>query len=362
MDVKMKVPSLTTVTLRSSLVSDRKPLTPFRLVCRKHEFIAPSVGPRPILSQCRSASSSRPNRAGGEGLKGPVRGGGARPRQLKPIDPSGYDASSEGGIYGYAPRFRMTQKLLDDIVQVEKFRGFLLGTRISPQWLKNTQNNAFVAEAHHTTHIEGTALSLAQSEYILSGSELPQANPEDVRELLNYRRAFDLVSKELGRGAPITEMMIREIHRRLVEGVRGDRAVPGEYRAVQNYVANSQTGKIIYEPPAAFEIPRLMNELIQWLRSDRKTNPAIKAGITQFQLVHIHPFLDGNGRTARLLSALILHQEGYDFKQMLAISPYYDKDRSAYYRALQSVREPNMDLTSWIEYFTKGLAIQMQEI
>lgn len=86
------------------------------------------------------------------------------------------------------------------------------------------------------------------------------------------------------------------------------------------------------------------------------------SGIAQFQLVHIHPFLDGNGRTARLLSTLCLYRKGYDFKKLFTISEYYDRNRTDYYEAIQSVCGNNMDMSAWIEYFTEGLATQLREI
>jgi Fic family protein len=86
------------------------------------------------------------------------------------------------------------------------------------------------------------------------------------------------------------------------------------------------------------------------------------AGIAQFQLVHIHPFVDGNGRTARLLSTLCLYKACYDFKRLFTISEYYDRDRPAYYKALQSVRELEMDMTCWLEYFSEGVSAQIREV
>ncbi len=84
-------------------------------------------------------------------------------------------------------------------------------------------------------------------------------------------------------------------------------------------------------------------------------HPILVAGVAQFQLVHIHPFVDGNGRTSRLLSALCLYRAGYDFKRLFTLSEFYDRDRSAFYRALQSVRAQGMDLTAWLEFFVHGL-------
>jgi len=82
----------------------------------------------------------------------------------------------------------------------------------------------------------------------------------------------------------------------------------------------------------------------------------------QFQFVHIHPFVDGNGRTARLFVHLILYKTGYDFKRLFSISEFYDKDRPSYYDAIQSVRKNNMNMTGWLEYFANGLRSQMKEI
>jgi len=217
-------------------------------------------------------------------------------------------------------------------------------------------------EAHHTTHIEGTRLTLDQAERLWKGDSVPEADPDDAREFLNYRNSFDFVSEYLASGDPITEGLIREIHKRLVEGVRGGSAAPGKYRKIQNYVVNSATGETIYTPPPAHDVPIMMAELVGFLSSETDTHPVLVSGIAQFQLVHIHPFLDGNGRTSRLLSTLCLYRAGYDFKRLFTISEYYDRDRTAFYQAIQDVREAKMDMTGWLEYFVDGLSTQLDEV
>ena len=224
------------------------------------------------------------------------------------------------------------------------------------------QQRALLLEAHHTTHIEGTHLTLDQSERLLAGEKPPGVGADDAKEVVNYRRAFDLVADYLGSGDPITEGLIREIHKRLGRDVRGNSAAPGEYRSVQNYVANSVTKEVIYTPPPAQEVAPLMAEFVSWLNSEQEVHPILVAGVAQFQLVHIHPSLDGNGRTARLLSMLCRHRKGYDFKRLFTLSEYYDRDRVSYYRAIQSVRERDLDLTEWIEYFMVGLRSQLAEV
>ena len=262
----------------------------------------------------------------------------------------------------FAPRFTITHPVTAALTRIERARGFLEAAKLSEDWIRRMGARALVLEAHHTTHIEGTRLTLEQSERLLAGEAVPEADPDDVRELLNYRGAFEFVSSHLGDGGPITEGLIREIHERLVEGVRGGAAAPGEYRRVQNYVVNSATGTVVYTPPPARDVPVLMRELVEWLNEPSGVHPVLASGVAQFQLVHIHPFLDGNGRTSRLLSTLCLYRAGYDFKRLFTISEYYDRDRPIFYRAIQGVRERAMDVTGWVEFFTEGLATQLDEV
>jgi Fic family protein len=262
----------------------------------------------------------------------------------------------------FTPRFTITNAITAGLTAIERARGFLEAAALSEQWIARMSQRALLLEAHHTTHIEGTQLTLDEAARLWAGEEVPGADRDDVRELLNYRGAFNLVAEYLGSGEPMTEALIREIHKRLVEGVRGGAAQPGQYRAIQNFVANSRTREIIYTPPPPDQVAPLMRELVEWLRADSSIHPVLVAGIAQFQLVHIHPFVDGNGRTSRLLSTLCLYRSGYDFKRLFTLSEFYDRDRAAFYRALQGVREHDMDLTGWVEYFVTGLATQMSEV
>lgn len=262
----------------------------------------------------------------------------------------------------FTPKFTITNRMTAAITQIERARGFLEAARLSDNWVRDMGNQALVKEAHHTTHIEGTRLTLDQAERLWKGEAVPEADPDDARELLNYRSAFEFVSECLDSGDPITEGLIREIHRKMVEGVRGGKADPGNYRRIQNYVANSSTGEVIYTPPSAVEVPIMMSEMVKWLNADIEIHPVLVSGIAQFQLVHIHPFLDGNGRTSRLLSMLCLYKSGYDFKRLFTISEYYDRDRPTFYKSIQSVRENGMDMTGWLDYFITGLETQMIEV
>ena len=262
----------------------------------------------------------------------------------------------------FHPKFSITNRMTAAITRIERAWGFLEAAQLSDEWVREMGDRALILEAHHTTHIEGTRLTLDQAERLWRGEAVPEADAEDARELLNYRTAFEFVSKCLDSGDPITEGMIREIHRKLVEGVRGVSAAPGEYRCIQNYVVDSSTKEVIYTPPTAVEVPMMMSQLVKWMNDELDIHPMLESGIAQFQLVHIHPFLDGNGRTSRLLSTLYLYKAGYDFKRLFTISEYYDRNRSTFYKSIQSVRENNMDMTGWLDYFITGLERQMIEV
>lgn len=149
----------------------------------------------------------------------------------------------------FGPRFTITNGITASLTRIERARGFLDAAKLSEDWIAEMQDRALVLEAHHTTHIEGTQLTLEQAERILAGKKVREARPDDTQEVLNYRKAFELVSEYLESGEPITEALIRQIHKRLVQSVRGNKASPGEYRRIQNYIVNTRTGEKTYTPP-----------------------------------------------------------------------------------------------------------------
>ncbi len=262
----------------------------------------------------------------------------------------------------FKPKFTITNLINNSLLEIERARGFLDAANLKEEWIKHMQSEAIILEAHHSTHIEGTQLTLSQAQRILEGKPIKSIKQDDRQELLNYKEAMDFVSEYLGKKLHITEDLIQDIHQILVRDVRGGTLEPGQYRKVQNYVVNSLTREIIYTPPPPSKVPQFMEEFVEWLNSDSDISPVLIAGISQHHFVDVHPFLDGNGRTARVLSTLILYQNGYDFKKLFSISEYYDKNRHKYYDTIQSVRDNDMDMTVWLEYFTEGLRNQLMEV
>lgn len=179
----------------------------------------------------------------------------------------------------FHPKYTITDRIAAALTEIERARGFLEAATLSDDWIQRMADRALVLEAHHTTHIEGTHLTLEQAERLMAGESVPEADPDDTRELLNYRDAFNFVSEYLDNRGPITEGLVREVHKRLVQGVRGGTVQPGQYRVVQNYVVNSATGETVYTPPPPGDVPELMRELVAWLNQPGETHPVLVSGI-----------------------------------------------------------------------------------
>jgi len=256
------------------------------------------------------------------------------------------------------PRYRILPGTWGDLREIDRLQGALDVRPLPPARMERAREEALLEEAVHTTRIEGSEITSEEAARAFESGAVPTARPEDVRELLNYRAAHVQAMEYAASGRPVTQAVIREIHRMLVRDVRGGAAAPGEYRRVQNYVVNGLTGAVIYTPPPANEVPERMAALTDWLRSE-EGHPVLIAGIAQLELVDIHPFLDGNGRTARLLTLACLRRAGYSFPELFSLSEFYEADRPGYYDAIQQVRDGGGDHSGWLAYFAAGVRTQL---
>ncbi|WP_367358053.1 Fic family protein [Methanothrix sp.] len=167
---------------------------------------------------------------------------------------------------------------------------------------------------------------------------------------------------------PLTEELIKRLHA-LVEV--GPRAKPTPYREGQNAIKNSSTGALIYLPPEAEDVPSLMASLVAWAdQAERSGLPApLIAGLVHYQFVTIHPYYDGNGRTARLLATFILHKGGYGLNGFFSLEEHHARDLPGYYQALTTHPHHNYyfgrseaDVTPWLEYFISTLAAVFEAV
>jgi len=189
------------------------------------------------------------------------------------------------------------------------------------------------------------------------------ATRKDKQEILNYLKVLEDIDK-LTDGKEITEKSLLNIHKLVTQETLENPSNCGIYRKRYVVVANRLTGEVFFRPPSNEDVPDLVKNLIEWLNSSeaKALYPVIEAGIAHYEFVRIHPFIDGNGRAARVLATLILYLRGFDTKQFFCLDDYYDSDRQAYYRVLQGVDQRTLDLTGWLEYFAEGVQVSISAV
>ncbi|HEX7455840.1 MAG TPA: Fic family protein [Candidatus Nanoarchaeia archaeon] len=265
----------------------------------------------------------------------------------------------------FIPKFNITNQVLTNIGQIEASKAVIENSPLVPAYEAKFRQEAIVRTVHHGTHIEGNPLEQPEVEKVLAGRDVP-ARDRDIQEILNYREVLKFINAK--KDEPVTEKILLEIHKLTTKKIlKADEA--GKYRYTQVRVTNSKTGETSYLPPPPGQIADLIRRYLLWLNQVRgdETHPVIKAAITHYVVVAIHPFIDGNGRAARALSTLVLFKEDYDIKKFFSLEEYFDRDSASYYSVLQktsnqSKKVDERDLTSWIEYFTQGLANELARV
>jgi Fic family protein len=215
-------------------------------------------------------------------------------------------------------------------------------------------------EAVSSSRIEGTQASLNDLFFFeASGSEKPKV--PDVREVKNYVLAMEYGIDRL-KELPISIRLIGEIHRVLMEDVRGDHATPGEIRRSQNWVgpAGCSLQDATYVPPPVEEMKNALSDWEKYLHSDPDAPPLIQCAFMHYQFEAIHPFLDGNGRVGRLLITFFLWEKGLLTQTLLYLSAFFDRFRDEYYSRLLAVSGCG-DWQGWIEFFLRGVVNQAKD-
>ncbi len=264
----------------------------------------------------------------------------------------------------YKPKFTITNKILKNIGSIEASKEVIDNAPLLPYFEKEFKEDAMVRTIHYGTHIEGNELNLTEAEKVLKGQEVT-ARDRDVQEVINYRKVMDYTNRfhPKQKEEEITEDIIKDLHKLTVEKIL-PKEQTGIFRKTQVVVKNSITGEVSFKPPMAVAVSFQIKNLLEFVNNSEEDdiNSVLKSGAVHYELVRIHPFLDGNGRVARAFATLILYKEGYDIRKFFSLEEYFDKDALRYYEALQSVEKSDGDLTFWLEYFTLGLSIELAKI
>lgn len=286
----------------------------------------------------------------------------------------------------YQPRYTITSSILKNIGYIEAAREVVENAALVPAWETQFRRDAILRTVHYGTHIEGNPLSKEQVEVVVREDEREQevknttpgsviARERDIQEVLNYREVLRFIDSQgvpiissYGRikadFSPYTMDILLEVHRLTTRKIVPDDE-QGNLRKVQVIIRNKANGEIVFRPPPVPAVPIQLNEFLEWLNSKdgRDHHAVIRAGITHWELARIHPFTEGNGRTARAMALLVLFQEGYDVKRFFSIEQFFDQNPRDYYDALSEVgMRKDGDVTTWLEYFIEGLAIELSRV
>ena len=262
----------------------------------------------------------------------------------------------------FEPRFAITPEIAKSLMEIEANRQIVVGLPLTAQVLDSLRRTARLLSTHYSTQIEGNQLTPAQVQAVIAGEGNFPGRERDEAEVKHYYRALEYVENLGKTEGVITERVIRTIHGLVMTG----RAKPTNYRDGQNVIRDSRSGRIVYLPPEAKDVSGLMNELVVWvvesLAAQELPSPII-AALAHYQVATVHPYFDGNGRTARLLTTLILHRSGYGLNGIYSLEEHYATNLEGYYRALTVGESHNYyfgrvegDVTPFVSYFCRGMA------
>lgn len=277
----------------------------------------------------------------------------------------------------FQPNFKITSNLLTYISRIEGAKALIDQAPLVPAWEAKFRDDARARTIHYGTKIEGNDLTQEQAQQVVRLSDAMDsqtvaqktgilARERDIQEVINYRNVINWIDEQQSHHSPqiLNQETLKILHSLTMNRLIEEKYI-GQVRDKQVIVRSAADGQVAFRPPVSVEIPFLLDEFFTWLVSPETAHlhPIFKAAITHYQLVYIHPFIEGNGRTARAMATLVMYTLEYDFKRFFSIEQYFDSDVARYYEALLSVQQsPEKDMTYWLEYFCYGLALEIEKI
>lgn len=268
----------------------------------------------------------------------------------------------------FEPKYVITPLILSRIAEIAEIKAAIERSRVLPLNEAHLRRQAILRMAHTSTSIEGNKLAQFEVGKVIEGKAV-RAPQKDILEVENYYKAISQM-EELSRQKHDLEVEeILKLHKTIISGLV-ELKKTGKYRPSDVYVLDDLgDGREVlrFKAPPAPKVSRLTDDLLLWLKKARSDgiHPVIIAGIFHLEFVSIHPFTDGNGRSARLLTQLLLYRLGWDFRKIIVLEDYYNRDRLAYYNAehQEEAKEyvQGREFTHWLEYFTTGFLVEARK-
>lgn len=264
----------------------------------------------------------------------------------------------------FVPRFEYSHAMVRRLMAIDATRALIDVLAVPPEAALMMRFEARRASTHYSTSIEGNELGLDEVRRALALAD--RTGSRQQQEVRNYWRALEWVERQIDEGPRIDEVFIRRLHAIIDGRGRGRRTEQSDYRTEECPVVDRASGVVEYGPPTPEDVPALMADLVSWLRSQEAAQlpGPIRAAILAYRFVTIHPFPDGNGRTARALATAELWFSGYWMRGFLSVEEHYYRDLQRYYASLQMglpvdyyEGRHDADLTPWLEYFVETLAV-----
>lgn len=267
----------------------------------------------------------------------------------------------------FSPKYTISNQIVNSLSEIAEIKTLVERSRLLPEREIFLKRAAAIKMAHTSTSIEGNQLQEYQVAQVAQGKQI-KAEERQIKEVKNYLSALRMIDQLFGSKKDFFQPDILNIHRAVMDELEDQKKI-GAWRTGPVYVVNVLPNKqevVAYTPPKAAEVPKLIDELLNWLKANNNVHPIIRTGIFHYQFESIHPFIDGNGRTGRLLTLLCLYQSGWDFKKILVLEDYYNQNRKAYYEALQTGKTYQsrqvVDLSNWLNYYVRGFLDEVKKV
>lgn len=266
----------------------------------------------------------------------------------------------------FHPRYTITDQLLANIKRINALVSKLNNRRFPHVVLLELERVAREVSAYASTSIEGNPLPLTEVKKILKSTPVHIRDSE--KEILNYNQALQDLNKKLKKeGMRLSLDLILQIQKQVMRNLLS-KSEAGRLREKPVVVNDPRTGQVVYLPPEVKDVKRLMEDLISFVNSNRETiDSLILAGIFHKQMVIIHPFMDGNGRTTRLAAKVLLAEMGLDTFNLFSFENYYNKNVTKYFQTVGEFGNyydltEKIDFTSFLEYFTEGIIDELLRV